>query len=97
MDMAGNIIEFIFTKTPHNENIDTGFFGGEPLLEFEILEKLTALIEGHPSYDANRVSLSVVTNGTLLSPSIPIAASSDSVPGCQHQHLHLSYPCRARL
>jgi len=70
MDTAKDIIDFVFSKTPSHENIDIGFFGGEPLLELEILKNLTDLIERQPSYDANRLSLSVVTNGTLLTPAI---------------------------
>ena len=35
-----------------------------------MLEAVTRYVESHPGHDANRVKLSVVTNGTLLTPEI---------------------------
>ncbi len=70
LPVAEKAIDFIFTLTPPNEKIDIGFFGGEPLLEFELLKKITALIEKHPSFNGERVELSVVTNGTVFSDEI---------------------------
>ncbi|GAO02099.1 radical SAM/SPASM domain-containing protein [Anaeromyxobacter sp. PSR-1] len=65
-DVATRIVDLAFRNTPGSEDIDIGFFGGEPLLEFRSLEAITRYVESHPSYDARRVKLSVVTNGTLL-------------------------------
>jgi uncharacterized protein len=70
LDVAGRIIDFAFRNTPPSEDIDLGFFGGEPLLEFPLLRAVTQRIETHASYDQCRVKLSVVTNGTLLSAEI---------------------------
>lgn len=69
-DVADRIVEFAFRNTPPSEDIDIGFFGGEPLLEFSLLEEVTRRIEAHPLYDPCRVKLSIVTNGTLLSAEI---------------------------
>jgi uncharacterized protein len=66
LDIADRIINFAYQNTPASEDIDIGFFGGEPLLEFPRLEEVTQRIEDHPGYDPGRVKLSVVTNGTLL-------------------------------
>jgi uncharacterized protein len=70
LDVAERIIDFIFTRTPHQELLDIGFFGGEPLLEFELIRSITSMIKAHRQYDANRVFLSVVTNGTVFSKEI---------------------------
>ncbi len=50
--------------------MEIGFFGGEPLLDFPLLQDITDLIENHPLYDAARVTLSLTTNGTIFSDSI---------------------------
>lgn len=63
---AGRIVDFAFRNTPPAENIDIGFFGGEPLLEFPLMRELAARIEARPDFDPCRVKLDTVTNGTLL-------------------------------
>jgi uncharacterized protein len=63
-------IDFAFEHTPREERIDVGFFGGEPLLEFDLIKAGTDLIERHPLYDADRVELAIVTNGTIFSDEI---------------------------
>lgn len=70
LDVADQIINFAFQNTPLSEDIDIGFFGGEPLLEFPLLEELTRRIQAHQDFDPDRVKLSVVTNGTLVTAEI---------------------------
>lgn len=67
LETAERAIDFIFKHQLPNEEINIGFFGGEPMLEFELLKDITMLIEMHPSYDSSRVIFSVVTNGTIYS------------------------------
>ncbi len=67
---AEKIVDFIFDSTPKNEKIDIGFFGGEPLLEFDLIKKITNLIQSHKSFDPDRTTLSVTTNGTIFSKEI---------------------------
>lgn len=64
---AKKIIDFIFEYTPKNEKIDIGFFGGEPLLEFELIQEITRIIQNHKYYDPDRTVLSIATNGTIFS------------------------------
>ncbi|HUU83760.1 MAG TPA: radical SAM protein [Phycisphaerae bacterium] len=68
--VAGKAVDFAFANTPQEERIAIGFFGGEPLLEFELLEAVTDLIENNPGYEQARVELSLVTNGTIFSDEI---------------------------
>jgi len=70
LEMAKKIICHIFDHTPAGEILDFGFFGGEPLLEFDLLKRITHMITEHPSYDQRRVVLRLVSNGTLFSDEI---------------------------
>lgn len=66
-DLALRVVNFAFRNTPLSEDIDIGFFGGEPLLEFPLIQSVMEMIEQHPAFDPCRVKLGIVTNGTLLS------------------------------
>jgi uncharacterized protein len=70
LPVAEKIVDFAYRSTPPHEKIEIGFFGGEPLLEFELIKDITALFEGYPSFDESRVQLTVVTNGTIFSADI---------------------------
>ena len=70
IDVAEKIIKSIFASSASDEEIDIGFFGGEPLLEFDLLTKIVGLIERYPGFDRNTITLSVVTNGTVFSEDI---------------------------
>ena len=70
IEVAERIVESIFASSASGEEIDIGFFGGEPLLEFNLLTKIVDLIESHPGYERSAVTLSVVTNGTIFSDDI---------------------------
>ena len=70
MGLARRIVDFAYTRTPPAEDIDFVFFGGEPLLEFNRIRDITALIEQHACYDAARVQLALVSNGTVFNDKI---------------------------
>lgn len=70
LDTADAIVSFAFNRNPANEDIEVGFFGGEPLLEFELIKKIIKRIQSHEAYNPNQVKLSLVTNGTVFSDSI---------------------------
>jgi len=67
LETAKSIVNTIFTHTAPDEKVDTGFFCGEPLLEFARIKDIVSLIENQPLYDPNRVELVVVTNGAIFS------------------------------
>ena len=69
-ETAARIVDFIFQATPPGEKIDIGFFGGEPLLEVELMKTIVGMITGHRLYESQRVLFSVITNGTLFSDEI---------------------------
>ena len=70
LDMARKAIDFIFRHAPAGSYIDIGFFGGEPLLEFELLQQIVELIKNHPAHNAERTVFTITTNGTFFSESI---------------------------
>ena len=70
IEVADKIIEFAYHNTPPSEKIDVGFFGGEPLLEFELLKEIIYHFKAHRNFDKDRVLFTVVTNGTIFSPAI---------------------------
>lgn len=82
METAYKIVDFIFNNTPPTEKVDIGFFGGEPLLEFGLIKRITETIENHPSFDGNRVQLAVVTNGTVFSEEVADFLVEHDMPLC---------------
>jgi uncharacterized protein len=64
--VAKKVIDFIYAFTPSNEKIEIGYFGGEPLLQFELVNTITSFVEDHPAFDEDRVEIHIVTNGTIL-------------------------------
>jgi uncharacterized protein len=70
LSTAKKIIDFIFDYSPKDEKINIGFFGGEPLLEFDLVKQITALIQKHEHFNPKNVNLMVVTNGTIFTEEI---------------------------
>jgi uncharacterized protein len=64
------IIDFIYLKTPEGQKIDVGYFGGEPLLEFEKIKIFTSLLKNHPKSGHHPLEIQIVTNGTIFSQEI---------------------------
>jgi uncharacterized protein len=70
IETARRIIDFAFETAREERRIDFGFFGGEPLLEFDLVRSITDLIAEHPSYGEHDIRISIVTNGTILNDTI---------------------------
>ena len=70
IDTAQEVIEFIFKNTPPEEKFNIGFFGGEPLLEFELIKALIRSIKTHPLFNNGSAAFTVVSNGTIFSDEI---------------------------
>src|SRR5512143_1666672 len=94
-DVAARIVAFAFRHTPPSERIDIGFFGGEPLLELQLLDEVAALVRAQAGYNAERVGLTVVSNGTTVTAhaldllcrhDITLGISCDGPPEVQDRH-----------
>ena len=61
-DKAVQIINFFMEHSRNKEII--GFYGGEPLLAFDLIKKIVQYI--HSTFPERKVEYSITTNGTLL-------------------------------
>jgi uncharacterized protein len=75
-------VEFLFRHARGAAGLEIGFFGGEPLVEFERLRAITALIQDHPDYHPDRVRLTLTSNGTLYSEAIAEFLDRNGVRFC---------------
>ena len=67
---AQKIVDFIMDIAPHEQRIDFSFFGGEPLLRFDLIKEIVDYIHVKEQNTGKPVSLSITTNGTLLTQTI---------------------------
>ncbi len=67
LQKAIEVVDFIFRNNPPEEKLCVNFSGGEPMLEFDLVKKITEIIEQHPYYDPLKVEISITTNGTVFS------------------------------
>lgn len=67
-DTAKKAIDFLFAHSIDEENINIGFYGGEPLLEFELIKKSVEYAE--IKCDGKRLTFTITTNGSLLNDEI---------------------------
>ena len=66
---AKKIVDFAVDITPPEQTIEFCFFGGEPLLRFDLIKQITDYIR-EQEREASSVRLSITTNGTILTRSI---------------------------
>lgn len=63
-ETAQKAIDFFLSRAGETQDLNFGFYGGEPLLEFDLIKRCVAyirtVVEGKP------VSFNLTTNGTLL-------------------------------
>lgn len=63
---AQGIVDFSMDITPPGQEVEFGFFGGEPLLRFDLIKRITGYIREKEQETGTPVSLGVTSNGTLL-------------------------------
>lgn len=63
-DVAKQAIDFFLAHSLENSDISIGFYGGEPLLEFELIKECVEYVK--ENCEGKRVRFSMTTNGTLL-------------------------------
>lgn len=67
---AKEAVDFALKVAPPKRGIKFSFFGGEPLLRFDLIKKITKYIREKEKENKVTISLSVTSNGTLLTDSI---------------------------
>lgn len=63
METAFRAIDFLLEHSIDSENLGVGFYGGEPLLEFELIKKCIQYIKGKTNKE---VLITLTTNVTLI-------------------------------
>ena len=63
-ELAKRGIDFFIKHSREKDSIDIGFYGGEPLLEFDLLKKCTEYARG--LVEGKELTFGLTTNGTLL-------------------------------
>lgn len=81
-ETASRVVDFIYANSLPGECLDIGLFGGEPLLAFDMVRHCTSLVKTHPAYDPQRVTLSLVTNGTIFSEEIARFLCDNDITFC---------------
>jgi uncharacterized protein len=79
---AKKIIDFAFNITLPGEIMEFCFFGGEPLLVFNLMEKAVGYIQVKQHDRNQNIHLSVTTNGTLLTQHILDYLQNENVSLC---------------
>lgn len=64
-ETAKKAIDFFLQRCSSLGQVTIGFYGGEPLLEFELIKKCVAYVK--KNVDGKQVTFNMTTNGTLLS------------------------------
>jgi uncharacterized protein len=67
-DTAKKAIDFFLERNSALADITIGFYGGEPLLEFELIKQCVEYAKSQ--VEGKRISFNITTNGTLLSSDI---------------------------
>jgi len=67
LQTAKRIVDFIFESSLPGEDINIGFFGGEPLLEFDLVKSIASLAKSHREFKNEKITFSIVSNGTIYS------------------------------
>jgi uncharacterized protein len=68
-DTAQSVVDFVMRLTPSGQRIDFSFFGGEPLLCFDLMKKITSYIREKERKEKKPIRFNMTTNGTILAQS----------------------------
>ena len=68
LDTVKKSIDYAIEHSDGVENLNIGFYGGEPLLEFENLKNAVEYVD--EKYHGRKVNYSITTNGTIMSDEI---------------------------
>jgi uncharacterized protein len=92
---AIQVYDFLSERVTPGEPVHIGFFGGEPLLEFQNILSFTEIAKKHKIAADRQLTFQIVSNGTLLTSKvidtisrsgISLGISCDGVPEIQDRH-----------
>jgi uncharacterized protein len=70
LDVAKATVDWLIAKSGTSNRIGVTFFGGEPLLNFEVLKEVVLYTRDRARDAGKEAFFSLTTNGTLLSPEV---------------------------
>lgn len=69
-ETAARAIDFILASSGNRKNLEVDFFGGEPLMNFDVVKKTVEYAREKEKEYGKRISFTLTTNATLLTPEI---------------------------
>ena len=66
IDTGKKAIDFLMQKSANRENLEIDFFGGEPLMNFEVVKQIVEYGREQEKKFGKHINFTVTTNGTLL-------------------------------
>ena len=81
-DTAKQGVDYLFEASGPQKELSVIFFGGEPLLEIDLLERIVPYVRGKEKEAGKKVDFSLSTNGLLLSPKVVDFLAKNRI-GCQ--------------
>ena len=79
---AQKIVDFAMEIAPPGDKMEFGFFGGEPLLRFDLIKEIINYIRKKEREVGKAICLGVTTNGTLLTQTILDFFKDENVDLC---------------
>ncbi len=70
LETAQRAVDFAMERTQPNERIEFAFFGGEPLLRFDLIKQTVQYIHEQTSHSPRQIIFSLTSNGTILTEEI---------------------------
>lgn len=64
-EVAKKAVDFLWTHSVDSKSVNVGFYGGEPLLEFPLIQRVVEYCEER--FFGKGLTFTITTNGTLLS------------------------------
>lgn len=81
-EIAEKAVDLAISLLPPGGLLDFGFFGGEPLLRFDLIQQMVAQLRARQQAEGFQLALGLTTNGTLLSPAMLEFMADEEVVLC---------------
>ncbi|MCL2290291.1 MAG: radical SAM peptide maturase [Bacteroidetes bacterium] len=85
INVAKKVIDYILSlknssfNSSYNQKIGVGFYGGEPLLNFDFIEYVVSYLKEQPDYQQENIEIRMTTNGVLLDKYMDFLANNNVI------------------
>lgn len=66
LEVSKKAVDLLLTKSGSKKNVEIDFFGGEPMLNFEVVKETVAYAQAEQKKYNKEVHFTITTNGTIL-------------------------------